>query len=149
MLDTFSKQVDASNIPSGFAAEGLSLHQGVTLASIVETEVSNPPDQAMVAQVFLNRIKAGMPLQSDVTVDYASQLTGLPFSVTLNSPYNTYLNKGLPPGPICSPGLSAMGAVAHPTPNNYLYFVADKNGTTHYATTFAQQEQNIQLYLNQ
>lgn len=149
MLDTFSRQVDATDIPQGFAAEGLSLHQGVTLASIVEKEVPGAQDQAMVAQVFLNRIKDGLPLQSDVTVDYAAELTGLPFSTTLNSPYNTYVNKGLPPGPICNPGLSAMKAVAHPTPNSYLYFVAGKDGVTHYATTYAQHQQNVQLYLNQ
>ena len=149
MLDTFNKQVSATTIPQGFAAQGLTMQQGVTLASIVEKEVSKPADQALVAQVFLNRIAAGLPLQSDVTVDYASQLTGLPFSTSLNSPYNTYLYKGLPPGPICNPGLVAMQAVAHPTPNTYLYFVAGKDGVTHYATTFAQHEQNVQQYLNQ
>lgn len=149
MLDTFTKQVNATDIPQGFAAQGLSLHQGVTLASIVEKEVPGEQDRAMVAQVFLNRIKAGLPLQSDVTVNYATLLTGQPFSTSLNSPYNTYLYKGLPPGPICNPGLSAMRAVAHPQPNNYLYFVAGKDGTTHYATTFEQHQQNVKMYLNQ
>jgi UPF0755 protein len=149
MLDTFSKEIDATDIPQGFAAQGLSLHQGLTLASVVEKEVSKPEDQAMVAQVFLNRIKAGLPLQSDVTVDYAAELTGQPFSTSLNSPYNTYLYKGLPPGPICNPGLGAMEAVAHPISNSYLYFVAGKDGVTHYATTYQQHEENVQLYLNQ
>jgi len=149
MLDTFTKQVNATDIPQSFAAEGLSLHQGVTLASIVEKEVPGEQDRAMVAQVFLNRIKAGLPLQSDVTVNYAAILTGQPFSTAFNSPYNTYLYKGLPPGPICNPGLSAMRAVAHPQPNNYLYFVAGKDGTTHYAITFEQHQQNVKMYLNQ
>lgn len=149
MLDTFTKQVDATDIPQGFAAQGLSLHQGVTLASIVEKEVPGEQDRAMVAQVFLNRIKAGLPLQSDVTVNYATLLTGQPFSTSLNSPYNTYLYKGLPPGPICNPGLSAMRAVAHPQLNSYLYFVAGKDGVTHYATTFEQHQQNVKMYLNQ
>lgn len=149
MLDSFSREVNATDIPQGFAAQGLSLHQGVTLASIVEKEVPGDQDRAMVAQVFLNRMKTGLPLQSDVTVNYASLLTGLPFSTSLNSPYNTYLNKGLPPGPICNPGLSAMKAVAHPQPNTYLYFVAGKDGVTHYATTYQQHQQNVQLYLNQ
>lgn len=148
MLDTFTKQVNATDIPQGFAAQGLSLHQGVTLASIVEKEVPGEQDRAMVAQVFLNRIKAGLPLQSDVTVNYASLLTSQPFSTSLNSPYNTYVYKGLPPGPICNPGLSAMRAVAHPQPNDYLYFVAGKDGVTHYATTFQQHQQNVQMYLN-
>jgi UPF0755 protein len=147
MLTNFEKQETANNLTQAFAAENLSLHQGVTLTSIVQSEVSNEADQSMVAQVFLNRLAAGIPLQSDVTVAYAALLTGQPFSTTLVSPYNTYVNKGLPPGPIANPGITALEAVAHPTPNSYLYFVADKNGVTHYATTYAEHEQNVQKYL--
>lgn len=147
MLNNFQQKVTAANLPQEFEAEGLTLHQGVTLASIVEKEVPGETDRAMVAQVFMNRIKAGMPLQSDVTVDYATRLTGQPFSVDLRSPYNTYINKGLPPGPICNPGIGAMKAVAQPQPNDYLYFLAGKDGKTHYSHTFAEHQQNIEKYL--
>lgn len=147
MLNTFAEKVGAAKLPEAYAAEGISLHQGVTLASIVEKEVSNPDDQAMVAQVFINRIKAGMPLGSDVTILYAAKMTNQPFSVQLDSPYNTYLYKGLPPGPICNPGLSALQAVARPKANDYLYFLAGKDGKTYYAKTFPEHEANIKAHL--
>ncbi|HUC86833.1 MAG TPA: endolytic transglycosylase MltG [Candidatus Saccharimonadales bacterium] len=149
MLDDFGQKVTQAGLAQAYAAEGLTLHQGVTLASIVQQEAGNPKDQPIIAQVFLKRIQLGMPLQSDVTVNYASELTGLPFSVTLNSPYNTYAHTGLPPGPIASPGLSAMEAVAHPADTDYLYFLADKNGVVHYAQTAQQHEANVQQYLDQ
>jgi peptidoglycan lytic transglycosylase G len=149
MLNNFGQKVDQAGLAQAYAAEGLSLHQGITLASIVEREAGDPQDQPIIAQVFLKRLQLGMPLQSDVTVDYASQLTGLPFSVTLDSPYNTYAHTGLPPGPIASPGLSAMEAVAHPADTDYLYFLADKNGVVHYAQTAQEHEANVQQYLGQ
>jgi len=148
MLTTFSRETTQAGLAQAYAAEGLTLHQGVTLASIVQKEDGASADQPTIAQVFLKRLQLGMPLQSDVTVDYASQLTGLPFSVTLVSPYNTYLNTGLPPGPIANPGLSALEAVAHPADTDYLYFLADKNGVVHFAQTAQQHEANVQEYLD-
>lgn len=147
MLDNFAKKVSSTDIAQSYASMGLSLHQGVTLASIVEKEVPGDADRAMVAQVFINRLKAGQPLQSDVTVIYASALAGTDFNLSVDSKYNTYRYKGLPPGPIASPSLSAMKAVAHPTPNDYLYFLADKQGKTHFAKTLAEHEANVQKYL--
>jgi UPF0755 protein len=148
MLTTFGQEATRAGLTQAYAAEGLTLHQGVTLASIVQKEDGSPSEQPIIAQVFLKRLQLGMPLQSDVTVDYASQLTGLPFSVTLVSPYNTYLNTGLPPGPIANPGLSALEAVAHPADTDYLYFLADKNGVVHFAQTAQQHEANVQEYLD-
>jgi UPF0755 protein len=147
MLDNFGRRV-GSNYVQAFASEGLTLHQGLTIASIVESEISNSADRPVVAQIFLKRLKMGMPLGSDETAQYAADLAGLPFSTTINSPYNTLIVKGLPPGPICSPGLNSLDAVAHPATTDYLYFLTGKDGKTYYATTYAQHEQNIAKYLD-
>ena len=146
MLDNFDTKV-GTTYDSAFTAEGLTRHQGLTLASIVQKEVGRSEDQPMVAQVFLTRLKEGISLGSDVTVDYAAQLLGTTFSTTINSPYNTYSNKGLPPGPICNPGLSALDAVAHPAATDYLYFVADSSGVTHFETTYAEHQTDVAKYV--
>ncbi len=143
MLNVFQRKVTPSII-DGFARQGLDLNQGLTLASIVEREVASPTDRQMVAQVFLKRLQMGLPLESDVTVEYAANLTGRGFSTQLNSPYNTYLQAGLPPGPICNPGLEAMEAVINPARTDYLYFVSDSHGHTYFAHTLAEHERNIQ-----
>jgi UPF0755 protein len=148
MLGDFAARV-GTTYNQAFAAEGLSLHQGLTLASIIEKEVSRPSDRPIVAQVFLKRLKLGIPLGSDVTVDYAASLLGTTFNTGLNSPYNTYLHAGLPLGPICNPGLSSLDAVAHPAATDYLYFVAGTDGVTHFATTYAQHQQNIAKYMHE
>ncbi len=145
MLTNFNDKVPA-RFEAPFKLRGLSLEQGVTLASIVEREANNSADRQMVAQVFLKRLSIGMALESDVTVDYASKLTGQPFSVDLDSPYNTYKNTGLPPGPICNPGLSSLEAVTSPAKTDYLYFVTGADGKTRFATTFGQQQANINQY---
>ncbi len=146
MLDTFGQRV-GPEYTTAFAAEGLTLHQGLTLASIVEREVSNAADRPIVAQIFLKRLKTGMMLGSDVTAKYASDLAGTSFNVNIDSPYNTRRYTGLPPGPICSPGLGSLDAVAHPATTNYLYFLAGKDGKTHFAATYAEHQANIAKYL--
>ncbi len=146
MLTTLDQKL-SPDLVSALAAQGLSVHQGLTLASVIEREVANSTDRPMVAQVFLSRLAAGQALQSDVTVQYAATQAGLPFDLKLNSPYNTYANKGLPIGPICSPGLSALNAAAHPAKTNYLYFVAGKDGKTHFARTLAEHQANVAKYL--
>lgn len=146
MVDRFDQKV-TDDIVAAWAAKGLSLQQGLTLASVVEREVSNPKDQKLVAGVFLNRLKIGQKLQSDVTVDYGRALLGKPFNTELDSPYNTYVVPALPVGPICNPGLAAMRAVADPTPSSYYYFLAGKDGTTHYAENVDQHNANVQKYL--
>ncbi|WP_242848299.1 endolytic transglycosylase MltG [Sulfobacillus thermosulfidooxidans] len=130
----------------------LSLSQWVTLASIVQVEDKNPGDASKIAGVFINRLKIGMPLQSDATVRYA---IGHPIAGSLSyanlqvvSPYNTYLHKGLPPGPISNPGILALKAALYPARVPYLYFIALPNGHTLFATTYQQQLANIQ-YANQ
>ncbi|MBQ7477076.1 MAG: endolytic transglycosylase MltG [Selenomonadaceae bacterium] len=118
---------------------GLSLYDLTTLASLVEREVRYPEDRAIVAQVFLKRLKLNMPLQTDATLQYL--LDEPKEDVTLkdteiDSPYNTYKNVGLPPGPIANPGMESFDAVLNPANTDYLYFVADRQGHNHYSYTY-------------
>jgi len=132
-------------ILDGAAAVHLTPYQVVILASIVSAEVARPRDQRLVAGVFLNRLAQGMPLQSDPTVTYAEGLAGRSgFSVTFPSPYNTYLHRALPPGPIDNPGVSAVLAVLHPIRSDYLYFVSLKSGRVLYSVTAAQHQLQVQ-----
>ena len=147
MLDNYGRKV-GPEYAQAFAAEGLTLHQGLTIASVVEREVNNSSDRPIVAQIFLKRYREKQPLGSDVTAVYAAQLLGVPFNVNLDSPYNTRKVVGLPPGPICNPGLSALDAVAHPAITNYSFFLTGKDGKTYFAKTYAEHQQNIIKYLN-
>lgn len=146
MLDTFGKRVDQGYV-AAFQAQGLTLHQGLTLASLVEEEVSIPADRPVVAQIFLKRYRIGMSLGSDSSTEYASKLAGVEFDLDINSPYNTRKFAGLPPGPICSPGLSALDAVAKPASTDYLYFLSGTDGKTYYAKTYPEHQRNIDKYL--
>ena len=138
----------------GFSNEGLTIYQAVILASIVQREAVDQGEMSLIASVFYNRLKIDMPLQSDPTVQYAlgydtAQGTWWtnPLSAAdmgFNSPYNTYLYPNLPPGPISSPGLAALEAVANPSQSNYYFFQAkcDGSGLHNFAETFAQHQQN-------
>ena len=124
----------------------------VTLASLVEKEVHIDEERPEVASVFENRLAAGMPLQTDPAVSYASLLRGTWTGVIhqselkSDSAYNTYTHAGLPPGPICNPGVAALKAVLHPAKTDYLYFVADANGATRFAATLAEHDANVAAY---
>jgi UPF0755 protein len=152
MVEDFDTRV-TPNIRQGFAAQGLSLYQGVTLASIVEREAIVPDERPLIASVFLNRLSAGMNLDADPTVQYAlgQQPDGTWWKapldaadLELDSPYNTYAYPGLPPGPISNPGLDALRAVAFPATTDYLYFRALCNGSgLHaFASTFEEHLHN-------
>jgi UPF0755 protein len=124
--------------------------QAVVLASIVEKETALPAERPLIAQVFYNRLRRGMKLQSDPTVIYAlTQGRGaLGRSLTHDdvafaSPYNTYATPGLPPGPIANPGRAALEAVLHPEPTDALYFVANGEGGHSFAVTLREQDRNI------
>jgi UPF0755 protein len=134
------------SIVAGFAANGLNVYQGITIASIVEQEVSQASIKPTVAQVFISRYKLGMTLGSDVTAYYGSIVAGLTPSLTYDSPYNTLINVGLPPGPISNVSESSLEAVAHPSDTNYLYFVSGDDGTTYFSTTLAEHEAQTQQY---
>lgn len=129
-----------------FAAEGLSVYQAITLASIIQQEVSQPADMTQVAQVFLTRLKQGTPLGSDVTANFGAIAAGQPPSLTYNSPYNTLIHIGLPPTPIGTISQVALSAIAHPAPTNWLYFVTGDNGTTYFEQTLAQHNADVAQY---
>lgn len=124
----------------------------VTMASLVEREVRIPAERPLVAGVFENRLRAGMPLQTDPAVIYASLLRGT-WTGTIHqselhsdSAYNTYTHPGLPPGPICNPGIASLQAALHPTDTDYLYFVANPNGSTRFARDLTEHEANVAAY---
>lgn len=144
-LDEMNKYL-ITDITDGFTAQGLTVFQGVTLASIVLQETSDPVDQPLVAQVFLSRLRQGMMLGSDVTAFYASDLAGAPRSVAIDSPYNTRVHTGLPPGPIGNVTKNALKAVAHPANTDYLYFVAGDDGVVHFTHTQAEHEDATRKY---
>ncbi len=133
-------------LTTAFAAKGLSIYQAITLASIIYQESGDPVYQPTVAQVFLSRLAASMPLGSDVTAFYASAVIGTTPNVNISSPYNTRINSGLPPGPIGNVTVDALQAVAHPASSDYLYFVAGDDGTLHFSHTEAQHQQDIAKY---
>ena len=118
----------------------------VNLASMVELEAVYAEEQPKIAGVFLKRIAIGMPIQSDTTIQYilGAQKEVITFKDTeIESPYNTYQNMGLPPGPIGSPGIKAIKAVLEPETSDYLYFVAEKDGHHHFSKTYDEHLQAI------
>jgi UPF0755 protein len=121
-------------------AVGMSMHEVLTLASIVEWETYSRDEATLISSVYHNRLKRGMPLQADPTVSYAlgKGPARLYYSdLKVDSPYNTYRNTGLPPGPIDNPGLPAIRAALNPAATNYLYFVARGDGTHIFTTNLA------------
>lgn len=134
----------------GLSRPGMTQHQFVTLASIVEKEAKVPEERPRIAAVFLNRLARGMRLEADPTVRYAVDkwdTTPVLFSdLESPSPYNTYRVSGLPPGPIASVGRASMEAVARPLETNELFFVAREDGSHIFAETFGQHLRNIALH---
>ncbi len=153
MIQEMADVVKDNNLSEKFSAQGLSLYQGITLASVVQREANNAADQAKVAKVFLNRLAADMPLGSDVTVQYAVDLvdpdrttyTDNALALEIDSPYNTRKNSGLPFGPISNPGIEALNAVATPdeSASEYLFFLTGDDGLMYYSTTDSEHQQNI------
>ena len=122
-------------------AKHLKLRDVVNLAAMVELEAVYPEEQPRIAGVFLKRLAIGMPIQSDTTIQYVlgAQKEIITFDDTkIQSPYNTYQNPGLPPGPIGSPGMSAIKAVLAPEKTDYLYFVAEKDGHHRFSKTYSE-----------
>lgn len=141
-FQNFQSVIEDNGLVAKFQAHGLTLYQGITLASIVERE-SSGSDAAQIAQVFYTRMAAGMALGSDVTYQYIADKTGVPRDPNLDSPYNTRRYTGLPPGPISAPGKNALLAVANPAPGDYLFFLSGDDNVTYFAHTEAEHEANI------
>lgn len=133
-------------LTQSFANEGLSVYQAITLASIIQQEVSRASDMSQAAQVFLSRLKQGTPLGSDVTANYGAVINGQAPSLTYPSPYNTLLNKGLPPTPIGTISQTSLDAVADPAPTHWLYFVTGDNGVTYFEQTLQQHNADVAQY---
>ncbi|HXF63525.1 MAG TPA: endolytic transglycosylase MltG [Caldilineaceae bacterium] len=159
-LDNFEAKVGSSGLVGG--ASGISGRNLITLASIVEREAVQADERPLIASVYLNRLNGvcaqevgGNYLQADPTVQYARGTVGnwwwkperIEEYASVVSPYNTYLNPGLPPGPIASPGLSAIEATRNPATSAYCFFVATGDEGRHvFAQTLAEHQQNLQLY---
>jgi UPF0755 protein len=153
LLQNFSMRL-TPELQSGFQDHQLEPYQAVTLASIVQREAMVETEMPLIASVLYNRLAQGMPLQTDPTVQYAlgfnsAQVTWWTSPLTAedlqyDSPYNTYLHKGLPPGPIASPGQAALEAVANPAESSYLYCQArcDGSGLHNFSETLEQHQQN-------
>jgi UPF0755 protein len=130
-------------------ARGLDVHQLLTLASIIEREAVDPEEQRLISAVFWNRLRVDMPLQADPTVQYAVARERRALTRTdlaSDHPYNTYVRRGLPPGPIASPGLGAIEAAVDPAPVKYLYFVARDDRRHYFSMTLAEHNTAVLRY---
>jgi UPF0755 protein len=159
MLDTFGERF-SPQMRQLTTEKGMTIYEVVTLASIVEREAVMAEERPIIASVYLNRLEQGMYLQSDPTVQYAlgyQEETGqwwkIPMSLeedtVFDSPYNTYMYPGLPPGPICSPGLASLRAVLEPAETNYLFFFSRFDGSHAFAETYEEHLQNQEQYQGQ
>ena len=156
IVSTMTRQF-ARRLPPKYAeqarAEGLTLLSAVTLASLVEKETSIPEERPFVSAVYHNRLKRGMFLQADPTTIYALKRLGewrgalARSQLAVEEPYNTYARLGLPPGPICNPGLPALQAAIAPANAEFLFFVAAGDGSHLFSSTFDEHERNVARYL--
>lgn len=148
LQNTFTKKTDPLKMQ--ITESKLSFGEVIILASLVEKEAFGKNDRKIIAGILLNRLDKGMPLQVDAPFLYilgksSDQLTLS--DLAIDSPFNTYLYKGLPPTPINNPGLDTIQAVISPKETPYLYYLHDKKGTVYYAKTFSEHKQNKKLYL--
>ncbi len=140
VTDPFEQKIEES---------GMTLHEIVTLASIVEKETGKAAERPLIASVFLNRIRKHMRLESDPTViygikDFSGNLKKRDLST--HTPYNTYVIRGLPPGPIANPGEDSIKAVLYPAKTDYLYFVSKNDGSHHFSSTLAEHNRAVYTY---
>jgi len=151
MVTRFDRAFD-SEVRADAASRGMTVGDVLTLASIVEKETGRADERAQVSAVYHNRLRIGMPLQCDPTVIYALMLAGRwtgnlrKVDLAMKSPYNTYTVRGLPPGPIASPGRASIEAAIRPADVPYLYFVSRNDGTHAFARTLAEHNLNVATF---
>ena len=153
IVDTMRANFDTKAVPllSGIQASGHSLSDIVIMASLVEKEARTDTNRRIVAGVLWNRLALGMPLQVDAVFGYIFDRDTYSPSfedLKVDSPYNTYIHTGLPPGPICNPGLESVLATLYPTKTNYLYYLTGRDNLMHYAKTYAEHQANRRKYLD-
>ncbi len=146
------RHVMKAKLPEEFASSPGTLHAAVTLASLVEKETPDPAERPVVAGVFARRLQLNIPLQCDPTVVYAARVAHRPIDVIhasdlkFDSPFNTYIHAGLPPGPISNPGERSLSAAFHPADGDELYFVSNNHGGHLFSKTLAEHERNVATY---
>lgn len=146
-FDVFYGRIEEAGILDKLVDVDMTLYEAITLASVIEREVSGQlEDQRIVSQIFHRRLKIGEPLGADATFVYVAQQRNEVPSINIDSPYNTRVNKGLPPGPIASPHIKSLEATVDPADTDYLFFVSGDDGTNHFAHTNAEHEENVRRY---
>ncbi|MCM2415556.1 endolytic transglycosylase MltG [Streptomyces sp. RKAG290] len=146
MVDTAVERFGAEHITAGAQRNNVTVYQTVTIASVVQAEADTAADMGKVARVVHNRLARDMPLQMDSTLNYAlnrSTLDTTAGDTKIDSPYNSYARKGLPPTPIGNPGEQAMAAAISPTAGRWLYFVTVAPGDTRFTDDYAEQQRNV------
>lgn len=152
ILTTMVHRFHQATAPLGLPEDAEDRTRIIIMASLIEKEVSQDAERPLVAGVFVNRLAQGMPLATDPTVAYAALLEsrwrGTIYASDLQSPspYNTYRHPGLPPGPICNPGMASLRAAIHPAKTDYLYFVSDAAGHSRFSATLKQHAEQVQAY---
>ncbi|MFY0513420.1 endolytic transglycosylase MltG [Streptomyces anulatus] len=149
MADTARKHFGADHVTAGAQRNNVSVYDTITIASIVQAEADTASDMGKVARVVYNRLLKDMPLQMDSTINYAlkrSTLDTTTAETQLDSPYNSYRIKGLPPTPIGNPGEEALRAAVSPTPGPWLYFVTVGPGDTRFTDSYDEQRKNVQEF---
>jgi UPF0755 protein len=149
MVQRFRDRSGTADVIARARERGLSLHQLLTLASIVEKETALAAERPIIARVFLNRLRLDMPLQADPTVAYALGKEGRALTrddLQVDHPFNTYKNRGLPPGPIGNPSRAAIDAVLQPANVPYLYFVAADDRAHYFSTTLEEHAEAVARY---
>jgi UPF0755 protein len=148
-LNTLDEKID-DEVMDGIEKSGHTFFEILTMASVLEKEVKSRTDMALAADIFWRRIEAGIPMESDATVNYVTGKDALQPTLAdtkVDSPYNTYENRGLPPGPISNPSLSAIKAAVYPESNIYWYFLTRPDGTTVFSKNFEEHLENKSKYL--
>jgi UPF0755 protein len=146
------ESVMTADVQQAARRQGLSVREAVTLASLVEKETAAPEERPLIAAVYHNRLRQRIGLQCDPTVIYALELRGrfngnlTRADLAIDSPYNTYRYRGLPPGPIAAPGRSSLEAAVDPAAVTYLYFVSRNDGSHAFASTLDEHNRNVQKY---